>query len=165
MRVSRLGVAGLDLDGDFLKNNLEAHLLDPRIVETLRIERGIPKWGSELTEETLPPEAGLDRTHIDYDRGCYPGQETISRLKSIGKVRRLLHTLRSPAGCELLPGMCVLDGEKKEVGVISSASEQFDTGAWVALAILPREISGSLFTRDPLTGETTPLSIEAIHGS
>ena len=165
IRVWRLGVPGLDLEGGFLKNNPEAHLLDPSVVETLRIERGIPKWGSELTEETLPPEARLDRTHIDYDRGCYPGQETISRLKSIGKVRRLLQTLSSPPGSPLHVGMPVIDSEKKEVGVISSASEQFDTGAWVALAVLPREISGSLFACLPLTAETTPLTITGIHGS
>ena len=118
-----------------------------------------------MNEETLPPEVGLDRTHIDYDRGCYPGQETISRLKSIGRVRRLLHTLRSSPGQPLHPGMHLLDAGKKEFGVISSVSEQWDTGAWVALAILPRETIEPLFAFDPLTGETTPISIAEIHGS
>ena len=53
----------------------------------------------------------------------------------------------------------------KEIGTISSASEQFDTGAWVALAILPRETSGTLFAFDPLTGDKSPLSIVEITGS
>jgi folate-binding protein YgfZ len=163
VRVSRLGVPGVDLE-----TITGAALLDRRLVETLRIERGIPAWGKEMSEETLPPEVGLDRTHIDYDRGCYPGQETISRLKSIGRVRRLLHTLRSSLGAPLHPGMRVLDAEKKELGEITSAAEQWDSGSWVALALLPRETAGPLFALDPsvpLTGETTPISILTIHGS
>jgi folate-binding protein YgfZ len=54
------------------------------------VQRGIPAWGAELTEDTLPPEAGLDKTHIDYHKGCYIGQEVISRLKSVGHVNRAL---------------------------------------------------------------------------
>ena len=165
IRVSRLGVPGWDVKKTLMESSQSLKLLDPRVVETLRIERGIPSWGSELNEETLPPEAGLDRTHIDYDRGCYPGQETISRLRSIGRVRRLLHSLQSSPGNALDAGMRVIDGEMKEVGMITSAAEQFDTGAGVALAILPREKSEVLFTCLPLTGEATPLSIVEIHGS
>ena len=55
-----------------------------------RIEAGIPKWGVELKEGMLPPEAGLDRTDISYNKGCYIGQEVISRIKSAGKVNRRL---------------------------------------------------------------------------
>ena len=55
-----------------------------------RIEKGIPKWGAELTEGMLPPEAGLDATDISYKKGCYIGQEVISRIKSAGKVNRRL---------------------------------------------------------------------------
>jgi folate-binding Fe-S cluster repair protein YgfZ len=38
----------------------------------------------------LPPEAGLDRTDISYNKGCYIGQEVISRIKSAGKLNRRL---------------------------------------------------------------------------
>ena len=58
--------------------------------EAERIARGIPKWGCELTEGMLPPEAGLDLTDISYNKGCYIGQEVISRIKSAGKVNRRL---------------------------------------------------------------------------
>lgn len=165
IRVSRLGVPGWDVEKTLIESNQGLKLLEPQVIETVRIECGLPIWGSELDEEILPPEAGLDRTHIDYDRGCYPGQETISRLRSIGRVRRLLHTLRSSPGNALDEGMRVIDGEMKEVGMITSAAEQFDTGAGVALAILPREKSEVLFACLPLTGDTTPLSIVEIHGS
>lgn len=159
----RLGVDGTDVQKEMMHESVT--LIDPAVIGTLRIERGIPAWGLEMNEETLPPEVGLDLTHIDYDRGCYPGQETISRLKSIGRVRRQLLTLCSPAGCELRPEMRVINGENKEIGVISSAGEQFDAGAWVALAILPRETKEPLFAFDPLTEGTTALTIAKIHGS
>lgn len=163
----RLGVPGIDLDLAAVDLNAFS-LLDPRVVEVLRIERGIPAWGSELGEETLPPEAGLDRTHIDYDRGCYPGQEVISRLKSIGRVNRLLCRLKAPSGSMLHAGMTLLTEEGKEVGSITSAALQFDTGSPIALGYLSRvtmEEGKSLFAFDPLTGEKTPLSITQITGS
>ena len=165
MCVSRLGVPGWDLESVQICEDILSPLLDSRVVETLRIERAIPAWDREMTVETLPPEVGLDSTHIDYDRGCYPGQEVISRLKSIGRVNRLLHVLRASCGALLRAGMPLLAGAGKEIGAISSASEQFDTGSWVALAVLPRETAGTLFAFDPLTGDKTPLSIVKITGS
>jgi folate-binding protein YgfZ len=62
----------------------------PEMDESERIEKGIPKWGAELKEGMLPPEAGLDATDISYNKGCYIGQEVISRIKSAGKVNRSL---------------------------------------------------------------------------
>ena len=58
--------------------------------ETIRIEAGLPRWGVELTEDTIPVEAGLDRRAISYDKGCYIGQETIARIKTYGHVNRCL---------------------------------------------------------------------------
>jgi folate-binding protein YgfZ len=58
--------------------------------ERERIVQGIPRWGSEITAGMLPPEAGLDVTDISYNKGCYIGQEVISRIKSAGKVNRHL---------------------------------------------------------------------------
>ena len=59
-------------------------------LETLRITRAIPAWGREITEGMLPPEARLESTDISYQKGCYIGQEVISRIKSAGKVNRQL---------------------------------------------------------------------------
>ena len=164
VRVSRLGVPGWDCEVSRRSEEIQPDLLDARVIETLRIERGIPAWDREMTGETLPPEVGLDRTHIDYDRGCYPGQEVISRLKSIGRVKRLLRIVRSLPGSPLRIGLTLLTAEGKEIANITSASEQFDSGVWVGLAMLPRDVSGTLFACDPLTGEKSPLSIMEING-
>ncbi len=161
LRVSRIGVPGIDLDVTETAPLSSRNLLDLVVVEALRIERCLPAWGSELDGELLPPEAGLDRSHIDYDRGCYPGQEVISRIKSVGKVNRQLHLLVavSEAGVTLQAGQVVLSGEGREVGTLTSISPQFDTGLMMALAFLKRDVQQPLFTFDPLTGEKRVLTI------
>ena len=171
IRVSRMGEEGRDLDSSMtgIVDVESLPVLDPSVVEALRIERGIPKWGAELTGETLPPEAGLDRTHIDYDRGCYPGQEVISRLKSIGRVNRLLHHLRclESAGGKLAPGMGIITGEGNEVGEVTSSVAGIPDESPCALGYVHRSAAESgtpLFTLDPLTGSRTPLSITQVTG-
>ena len=63
---------------------------EPESFNQLRLQHGIPRWGSELTPGLLPPEARLETRAIDYAKGCYTGQEVISRIKSAGKVNRML---------------------------------------------------------------------------
>ena len=55
--------------------------------ETL-YRNGVPRWGPQLGEDTLPPEAGLDRTHR-LPQGCYIGQEVIAP-EGVGHVNREL---------------------------------------------------------------------------
>jgi folate-binding protein YgfZ len=161
--LSRLVVPGFDVPADSINLENEClRLLDPSVVEILRIERGIPSWGVEIGLETLPPEAGLDRTSIDYDRGCYPGQEVISRLKSIGRVNRLLHGFR---GDGLRRGMKILSSLGSELGTLTSVAALPVTTECVALGYLPRGSEGPLLASDPLTGEGTPLSITATFGT
>ena len=137
-----------------------SHLLIPALLaESLRIEAGIPRWGAELTEETLPPEAGLDRTAIDYHKGCYIGQEVISRIKSVGHVNRRLagFTALSP----LAPGMTLHpSGEPgKSAGEITSAAWSFGLETWAALGYLKRGFDGApLLARSP-DGATVDLQI------
>lgn len=89
--------------------------------ERLRIIAGVPRWGAELDENTLPPEAGLESRAISYEKGCYVGQEVISRLKSVGHVNRHLRRLRASA--PLTPGATLhpADDPTKEVGRVTSA--------------------------------------------
>ncbi len=64
--------------------------------EHLRIRHRLPAWDKELVPGILPPEAGLDRSAISYRKGCYIGQEVLSRIKSAGKLNRRLAALRVP---------------------------------------------------------------------
>jgi len=95
-QTNRLGLPGLDLwlpanNPTALKDLIdEFGTLDTAHAEAIRIAHGVPAWGAELTEGILPPEAGLDRTAISYTKGCYIGQEVISRIRSVGRVNRHL---------------------------------------------------------------------------
>lgn len=93
--------------------------------EAERIERGIPKWGAELTEGMLPPEAGLDVTDISYTKGCYIGQEVISRIKSAGKVNRRLVKIAFDGEGEIGE---IVNAEGKVCGEVTSVSGKMGLG-------------------------------------
>ncbi len=146
VRSSRLGVPGWDLRVP------NAALQETRLIlgvsensnlswEQLRISRGIPAWGAELSEDTLPPEAGLDQTHVDYHKGCYIGQEVLSRIKSVGHVNRRLVVLSTAAAGDLKDGKLFAPSHpardaQHTIGHITSIV-RLETGA-VALAYLKR---------------------------
>jgi tRNA-modifying protein YgfZ len=106
-------------------------------LEAFRIARGIPAWGRELIEGMLPPEAGLDATDISYQKGCYIGQEVISRIKYVGKVNRRLVRLTLPEEAAAVPGV-LLDKEGREAGEVTSISPVPDGGVRHALGYLKR---------------------------
>ena len=61
--------------------------LSGRPTRRLRIEAGVPMMGAELTEQTIPAEAGVvDRT-VSFTKGCYTGQELVARIDSRGSER------------------------------------------------------------------------------
>ncbi|MHA3771599.1 CAF17-like 4Fe-4S cluster assembly/insertion protein YgfZ [Verrucomicrobiota bacterium sgz303538] len=147
LRTRRFGEDGVDIvvptaEAEALRTHLSASraLLDEALVETLRIERGIPRWGRELTEDTLPPEAGLDRTHIDYHKGCYIGQEVISRIRSVGHVNRQLTGFEATDNQPLAPGMRLFSSAdpERQLGVVTSAAWSFAMEKAVALGYLKR---------------------------
>ncbi|MEP4078685.1 YgfZ/GcvT domain-containing protein [Haloferula sp.] len=93
--------------------------IDESQAESLRIAARIPVWGKELTEGMLPPEAGLDKNSISYQKGCYIGQEVLSRIKTAGKLNRRLAAF-TITGDTSDGDMLILDS--KEVGHLTSSS-------------------------------------------
>lgn len=55
-----------------------------------RVEAGIPQYGVDMDETTIPLEANLEMTHISYRKGCYVGQEIVARIQSRGHTNRAL---------------------------------------------------------------------------
>ncbi len=106
--------------------------------ETLRISAGIPQWGPELTAGLLPPEAGLDRTDISYAKGCYIGQEVISRIKSAGKVNRRLMRMTLDDSISCQSGDLLVEADGKEAGQVTSVAPQSLGGRRALLAYLKR---------------------------
>jgi len=67
--------------------------VDASVLECLRVENGVPRFGAELDDSVLPAEARLERA-ISTDKGCYTGQEVVARMQSRGRVGHLLVGLR-----------------------------------------------------------------------
>ncbi|MGE0711121.1 MAG: folate-binding protein YgfZ [Planctomycetota bacterium] len=103
-----------------------------------RIEAGVPLYGVDMDEGTIPVEAGLEERAIAYDKGCYTGQEVIVRIKHRGKVNRHLRGLLLPEG-ELPATPLPLFSGEKEVGPLTSAARSARLGRPVGLAILHRK--------------------------
>ena len=113
---------------------------DEVCAEIFRIERGIPRWGHELTPEIIPVEANLEATSIDYAKGCYIGQEVISRMKMSGQTNKRLRGLVSLSGVPLTTEMRLgsEDAPDKEIGWITSAAMSPRLGREIALGYVKR---------------------------
>src|SRR5881397_2268248 len=115
-------------------------LLDSDAAEVMRIEQGIPRWGRELTAEIIPIEANLEQRTIDYQKGCYIGQEVISRIKMSGQTNKRLCGLISVDDIPLQPGMKLVPSSApgKEVGWITSTARSETIGKEIALGYVKR---------------------------
>lgn len=87
---------------------------------TRRVENGRPWFGADIGEDNFPAESSLE-SHVNYEKGCYLGQETIARMHYRGHPNWKLVGLAGgaevpPAGTELHT-----DGEDKAAGRITSA--------------------------------------------
>ncbi|MCA1814263.1 MAG: hypothetical protein LC624_10005 [Halobacteriales archaeon] len=102
-------------------------------VEGARVRAGIPRFGSECTEDSLPGEAGLDAP-ITYTKGCFVGQEVVARIKNLGHVNKLCVQLASQAP---LQAGDALHADGTEVGKVTSVA--LGPGVPAALAVVRRE--------------------------
>jgi folate-binding protein YgfZ len=152
MNLPRLGTAGFDL---FIPVATAGAVLDRLVAaakrvgggvcgmeafEVARVEAGVARFGAELDETVLPPEAGLDAAAVSYSKGCYIGQEVLNRIRTIGHVNRALVGLRIDDNTAPLPvkgDKLLADG--KEVGVITSAVKSPRLGAAIAMGYVRRE--------------------------
>lgn len=67
-----------------------AELANPDVLEKLRVEAGVPGPATEYPDDVNPLELRLGPVAVSFRKGCYIGQEVISRLDSYDKVARLL---------------------------------------------------------------------------
>ncbi len=103
--------------------------------EILRIEAGTPRFGGEMDTATMPAEAGIVAAAVNFEKGCYIGQETVARLHYKGKPNRHLRGLRLSAPAS--PGAALSLGAK-EVGRLGGSCVSPAHGP-IALAIVRRE--------------------------
>jgi len=112
-----------------------APAVDPAAAEILRIESGVPRFGSEMDTATMPAEAGIVERAVNFEKGCYIGQETVARLHYKGKPNRHLRGLQLSGAAG--PGATLILDEK-EVGKLGGSCVSPAHGP-IGLAIVRRE--------------------------
>jgi aminomethyltransferase len=128
---------------DSLENRgLNAAPFGYRTWEALTLEAGTPLFESEL-EGRLPNDIGI-RAGVDFEKGCFVGQEVVSRIENRGRPSSRLVGLT----VEAVPdsGAAVFDGDES-VGEITRAIESPTRGGPVAFALVDFDAPGELAVR------------------
>jgi folate-binding protein YgfZ len=126
--------------------DLGAVLVDAQAYQAHRIALGVPQGGSDfIYGDAFPHEADMDQlAGVDFDKGCYVGQEVVSRVQHRSTARRrvvpVVYEEPTP-----MAGLPVMAGEK-EVGMLGSAGG----GRGLALLRLDR-VADALAAGTPLT--------------
>lgn len=117
--------------------------------EILRVELGAPAYGREITADTLPQETGQTERAINFEKGCYTGQEVVARIHYRGHVnRRLVGFASKDIAAPLASGssLFLADRSVAEVGT-AVVSPRFGP---IALGYARREIqAGQKLSREP----------------
>lgn len=121
-------------------------------LESLRIEAGTPGYGTELTDSIIPLEAELEHA-IDFEKGCYIGQEIVARMKYRGHPNRLLRGIEIDAEHPIKQNARVFN-EDKEVGWITSSAYSPTLGKPIALG----------YVRMAVTEDGSQIQIETSEG-
>jgi len=126
--------------------DLGAPLIDAEAYDAHRIALGVPRGGTDFTYgDTFPHEADMDQlAGVDFDKGCYVGQEVVSRVEHRANARSrvvpIIYDEFSP-----VPGLPVMAGDK-QVGTLGSTAQ----GRGLALLRLDR-VGDALAAGTPLT--------------
>jgi folate-binding protein YgfZ len=138
---------------------------DDTAFEAARIEAGMPQLGVELTERTIPQEAGdLVARTVSFTKGCYTGQELVARIDARGSnTPRRLHgvVIDGAAGGDGEAGDEVrLDGNK--IGELTSVAWSPGFGSHVALAYVKRGIKAPISVEVVGSGQRRPGTIRSL---
>jgi folate-binding protein YgfZ len=115
-----------------LWRELEAHVrahggtaVGMEAINSIRLEWGTAWFGHDYDEKNIPHEAGLEHSHISYEKGCYTGQEIVERVRSRGHANRRLTSLQFLATAPPVVGaklFAVGNAAGSEVGYVTSAA-------------------------------------------
>jgi len=139
------GYFGFDVlvsDGAAQETVLEVALGDPAAFEAARIEAGVPAMGRELTEKTIPQEAGdLVQHTVSFTKGCFTGQELVARLDARGGnvAWRLRGVVLQPTGTARAGS--TLSSADRDVGRLTSVAWSPGLKTPVALGYVRRDVA------------------------
>jgi folate-binding protein YgfZ len=134
-------------------------------LDVLRLEAGVPRFLVDMSDETIPLEAGIEDRAISFTKGCYVGQEIIVRVttRGGGRVARKLVGLVAPGTPAPIPeGSPVYAGDRA-VGRITSSAISPRRGDVIALGYAHRDFTepGTSLEIDA-NGERRPVIVHAL---
>lgn len=135
LRSNRFGSTGLDiwLPASATTPTFDSlPILSEADLEIWRILQKIPRWPHELNAETFPPEAGLEARAMNFTKGCYIGQEVLSRIKTTGKMPREMIAFESNVAVNAGDELWI----DKAVGKVTSVTKHPATGQTIGLAMI-----------------------------
>ena len=109
-------------------------------LELERIVSGVPRYGLDIRERDLPQETEQARA-LNFNKGCYVGQEIVERIRSRGAVHRKFTGFMVEGASQIAAGTKIIAGEK-EVGEITSAAslQLIGNDKMVAVGYIRREV-------------------------
>ncbi|MGE0042265.1 MAG: folate-binding protein YgfZ [Vicinamibacterales bacterium] len=110
-------------------------------LDVVRVEAGVPAYGADMDEDTIPLEAGIEDRAISFTKGCYVGQEIIVRVttRGGGRVARKLVGLRFGESDAVQPGDLLASDAGKEIGRVTSVIWSPALGRVLALGYVHRD--------------------------
>jgi folate-binding protein YgfZ len=132
--------------------DLDADLVDAEVYDAHRIALGVPRGGQDFTYlDAFPHEADMDQlAGVDFDKGCYVGQEVVSRVEHRSTARSRVVPIVYDDGAPM-QGMPVAMGDKY-IGTVGSTAH----GKGLALLRLDR-VADALASATPLTAGGVPI--------
>ena len=112
-------------------------LVDEQAIHTARILKGVPSFGIDWDEKFFPLNANLiEFDGVNFDKGCYVGQEVTSRMQWRGGIKKHLYRVQLESLPKTLPSHV---STTAEIGSITSAAINAD-GEVFGIALLPIEV-------------------------
>ena len=127
-----------------------AGVAEAAALELARILAGWPRLASEVDEKTIPQEVGYDEIGgVSYTKGCYTGQETVSRLHFRGHANRNLRGLLFETDSPAPPaeGWSAVTEDERDVGRVTSIAWVAGADRWIGLAVIRREVAVNAVVR------------------
>lgn len=119
--------------------------------EARRIAAGVPRIGQDTDHRTIPNEIGVFGAAVHLNKGCYPGQETVARVHTLGRPPRRLIRLQLDGSVDALPatgaGIIYRD---RQIGVMGTSARHYEEGP-IGLGLIKRN-----------TDVTTELTVDGI---
>jgi folate-binding protein YgfZ len=99
-----------------------ARMVEETAYDAHRIALGIPHGGPDFAySDAFPHDANMDRLHgVDFDKGCYVGQEVVSRMQHRGTARTRI--VRVHNASNVVAGTAISAGEKS-IGTLGSSAD------------------------------------------